>query len=519
MARKSRWQQFSDNFNSVYGTFNKAFSDIESAKVMKQEFKDDQGGLLEGSALDRARINALADIKTRYGDTAGALALRSNQAALERTTFENDLNNELRPELLAQRGQLQSGLMSAQINSANAGAANNYANANATNVMLPGRVVEQGLTNVGLGLSNDYSSRTLDGRIEQANAAARQATADADVATGTVDSRIASSNANAREDSADADSAELTVAENLATTDERVAATLAELDAAVREAGNRVVTAEQTARDNTVIEDIFRQSTTMDFDTTQAANAWLIDQFAQNPDLSPQSRLSAAETVNRFGAEAIAGRAAEITQNMRTAWQKGGLQGLADAYEKIGDGIDARVERDGDTVRIIVDRGDGLPEIMDEATGKDAETVLGARLMARMDSPMTAMQIAAQEAALAQTNAETDRTQAQTSLINEQVFTEQLQADATTARNQLVQAQIEQINEEIRTSKASLGDAKKIALTGLTRMMADTNFITLRDQEPELAEQAKLDYMKTFGLVAPQEEDDPYAGYTIEQVD
>ena len=278
------------------------------------------------------------------------------------------------------------------------------------------------------------------------------------------------------------------------------------------------MTAEQAARDNSVIEDIFRQSTTMDFDTTEAANAWLVEQLA-GADITPQSRYSAAKLIGDFGAEVILTRAADIKRSMDDAWRSGGLQGLADAYEKIGDGIDARVERDGDTVRIIMDRGDGLPEILDEATGRDAETVLGARLMARMDSPMTAMQMAAQEAALAQTGAETDRTKAQTSLINEQVFTEQLQADATTARNQLVQAQIEQINEEIRVSKASPGKLREIAVTGLTRMLGDPNFAELRRTDPALADQAELEYRKAFGLVRPVEEDDPYAGYTIEQVD
>lgn len=508
MARKSRWQQFSDSFNAVYGTFNKAFEDIETSKLMKQEFKDDAGNALAGDDLDRARYRALADIKTKYGDAAGGLALRSNAAALESTTFANDLNRELRPELLAQRGVLQSGLMGAQINSANAGAANNYANANATNTLLAGRVVGQDLTNQGLAADVAVKAGTVDSRIARDRAEAATAAADADVATGTVDSRIASSDADARTDEANATITEVTAAETLATTNERVAATLAELKAAATEAGNRVTSAEASARDNSVVSDIFRESTTMDFDTTEAANAWLIEQFA-SADISPQARLSAAQTVNQFGAEVIGARAAEITQNMRAAWQKGGLPGLADAYEKIADGVDARVERDGDTVRVIVDRGDGLPEILDEATGSDAETVLGARLMARMDDPMTAMQVAAQEASLAQTQAETARTEAQTGLIDAQEFTTMLEANGQDARNALVQAQVEKINEDIRTSRAGLGDAKKIALRGLTDMLTDPNFILLKADNPELANQAQLDYMQTMGLVTPARDAPP----------
>lgn len=516
MARKSRWQQFADSFNAVYGTFNKAFEDIETSKLMKQEFKDDAGNALAGDDLDRARYRALADIKTKYGDAAGGLALRSNAAALESTTFANDLNRELRPELLAQRGVLQSGLMGAQINSANAGAANNYANANATNTLLAGRVVAQDLTNQGLGLDVDYKGRTIDYRVDQAQAAADKATVDAEIAKETKPDVVTEAGADARKAQADATNAEIAAAETLATTNERVAATLAELKAAATEAGNRVTSAEASARDNSVISDIFRESIKMDFDTTEAANAWLIEQFA-SADISPQARLSAAQTVNQFGAEVIGARAVEITQALRRGWQEGGLTGQIDAYNSVFDGAELRDERDGDTTRVMIKRGDGDWEVFDEATGSvaEAEAELGRRLQALGDNPMTMMEVAAAEASLAQTKAETARTEAQTGLIDAQEFSEVLERDRTQAQTALLFTQLRQTEQEIAAAEKA-GDPneqalREIAVRGLTNMMGDTNFGLLRPDEQE-AMVAR--YRAEFGLSG-----NSFDGWSFEVVD
>jgi hypothetical protein len=123
MARKSQWQQFSDNFSAVYGTLNKTFEDFESGKVMRQEFKDEAGGALSGDALDRARYKALADIKTKYGDAAGGLSMRTNYAQLESADFDNELNRATREDQIYQRGRGGSDLLRAQIANQRASAA------------------------------------------------------------------------------------------------------------------------------------------------------------------------------------------------------------------------------------------------------------------------------------------------------------------------------------------------------------------------------------------------------------
>lgn len=510
MARQSRWQQFANNFNAVYGTFNDAFQNIESARVMRQDFTDDAGNPLEGSALDRARYSALADIRTKYGDAAGGLALRANQAALESNTFNNDLNAATREQQTYLRGDGAVAGLNSEINARNAAAAASMASANRTNTLLPGEVEAQGLTNTGLGIANDTAAIGLDtarmtqgATVDRARADADRAVADAEVAQGTVDSRIASGDAAARSAEAGATAAEVTAQEAVAVSPERINATLEELRAAAAESGNRRVTAEGAARDNSVVEDIMGQALSMDFDTPEAANAWLIQSLA-SADISPQARLSAAETINKFGVEAIGARAADLTQRANEAFRTDGLSGVADLYDNVNDGVDGRVVRDGDTVSIVIDRGDGLVEVVASATGPDAEAVVASQAMEIFRNPMRAMEMAAAELEFEASRANIDNTAARTALIDQQTFTETLSQDTERARTALVQAQTDKIRQEIEQAQGGLSAEREIALRGLSGMLSDPNFIMLQDAEPELALRAQLDYMRAFGLVQPE---------------
>lgn len=123
MARKSRWQQFADNFNATYNTFNNAFSDFEEAKVLKKEFTGDDGQALTGQDLDRARYQALADIRTKYGDAEGGLNLRAQAANLEAVGMANEINRATMDDQIWLQGAGARGLTQARINQANASAA------------------------------------------------------------------------------------------------------------------------------------------------------------------------------------------------------------------------------------------------------------------------------------------------------------------------------------------------------------------------------------------------------------
>ncbi len=108
MARKSGWQQFTDNFNSVYNTFTDVAKDVETNKIMKQEeFLGADNKPLEGLQRDRARMRALADVYTKYGDVEGGLKIRSDLAAVEQAEGNAEIQRKTMQELIKQQGLLQ----------------------------------------------------------------------------------------------------------------------------------------------------------------------------------------------------------------------------------------------------------------------------------------------------------------------------------------------------------------------------------------------------------------------------
>ena len=104
MARKSRWQQFADAFNSTYNTLSGAFEDIEVATASRKPRAGEGGEPLEGLALERARYNALADIRTKYGDPEGGLALRNAAEAYSASAMQNDVASSTMNERVWQTG-------------------------------------------------------------------------------------------------------------------------------------------------------------------------------------------------------------------------------------------------------------------------------------------------------------------------------------------------------------------------------------------------------------------------------
>lgn len=103
MARKSPWQQFSDNFSSVYGSFKELGSGIESARIMAEEPLVQSTGLGPGpqsvyqanyggknyneeitpAMLTGLRNQRLADVKRKYGDVQGAMDMELKGAQLQ----------------------------------------------------------------------------------------------------------------------------------------------------------------------------------------------------------------------------------------------------------------------------------------------------------------------------------------------------------------------------------------------------------------------------------------------------
>ena len=91
--RRSGFQDFADNFKSVYGTFSDLARDFEIDELMDEDRKfyddtavygvDDEPVPLTGLDRDRARMRQIADVYTKYGDAKTGLQLRSSLAEAE----------------------------------------------------------------------------------------------------------------------------------------------------------------------------------------------------------------------------------------------------------------------------------------------------------------------------------------------------------------------------------------------------------------------------------------------------
>jgi hypothetical protein len=130
MARKSPWQEFADNFDSVYGTFQKVGKNIETKRLMDDDKFTAEGGLgydteagkaMEGNALQKARYKALGDIYTKYGDADKGLAVQQQLANLEQSEQTNKLGRETLDEQIKRNGLLKTQIDQAKLDQIKAG--------------------------------------------------------------------------------------------------------------------------------------------------------------------------------------------------------------------------------------------------------------------------------------------------------------------------------------------------------------------------------------------------------------
>jgi hypothetical protein len=166
MARKSGWQQFTDNFNSVYNTFTDVAKDVETNKIMKQEeFLGADNKPLAGIDRDRARMRALADVYTKYGDVEGGLKIRSDLAAAEKAERDTEIQRQTMQGLI-DRVELQNRLIGAETNNQNASAASGFALANQRNTLTPFMADQYRLGNEVTQQAIDFTKATQPSAID-----------------------------------------------------------------------------------------------------------------------------------------------------------------------------------------------------------------------------------------------------------------------------------------------------------------------------------------------------------------
>lgn len=152
MARQSRWANFADAFNSVYGVTTQIGRDFATAKVLnKDDWVDEEGNSLTGDALQRAKYDALATIEERFGTPREALAIRTGFEDYNTKSLNNSLLRDTYDDRVYQQGAGATKLLNSRIslNSANAGLA--------------------GARTVGQRLTNDFNRATFDGRVDATN--------------------------------------------------------------------------------------------------------------------------------------------------------------------------------------------------------------------------------------------------------------------------------------------------------------------------------------------------------------
>jgi hypothetical protein len=516
MARRSRWQNFSDNFNSVYGSFNKLGKDIESKKVMNSDYTDDDGNALAGDALDRRRMMELSKVYTKYGDAEGGLGLRAQQAKIEASKRENDINQQIMQELIRQRGGLTTSQMESDIASTVASTDNTRSTINRRDTLLPGEVDQQAATLDNTVASTDNTRSTINrrdallpGEVENQSlvnaglgSANRSSAAQADVDEALVDANvnkgIAESSSAVSQSLVDADTAEISDK----TLDSTIESSIASNDAST--AGSNVKEFQSTIEYDQLDaeEQLLVELNQTEYDNPEDAEAAYRQMVLSDDRIAPERKAEIIRALDDTSLADLQGKATVMAQEGLNALQTGGLDGLVEYYDTVDDGDTMRIERNDDgTVSIVSTRGD-VDTVLFTDSSADAEDVVTQQMVNLVSRPGTGFEVVVQAANVENTRQKTDESVSRTSLLDSQKFSELLSQDTERARAELVKAQVDKTRQDIEQSGRGLQGADLIAREGLADLQNSAEFIILGDQRGGAALQAETigNYMRVMGM-------------------
>jgi hypothetical protein len=457
MGRKSGWQQFADNFNSVYGTFNNLGKTIGSKKVMSEEYKDMDGKLLEGTALDQKRNEELSKVYTRYGDAAGGLKLRQSNAELEAKLRGNDLQEKIFNQLVLNAG-LKNKKLEADVNATTTSTDGQKLDNELNAGLNPLKIDAQGISNEGgkldntaKGLTNDQSAAMNPKLLEQQDLTNRGlglnnrgSAADVELKEATLPSAIDAGISTNMNTDATQSLGEMTAN--------------SKIDGANAEAN------------------IFQTINNSDFGTVEEAEAATVEMIRNSEDISPERKKQMISAINSIGLDVLQTRGTELTLLHKNALAKDGLNGLVAQYDKVDDGNTLRIDRlDDGTVSIVETRGD-VERILFSETGDNAEEMVTNQLFSQISQPGTAFEVVAQEEAL-------KKSKAQTALITSQNITEKLKTDPEGTVQRLAEQQIDKLKVETDNLRNGLGQSEKDYKEAVSRFMQSDAFVMLSDTE------------------------------------
>ena len=468
MARKSGWQEFSENFNSVYGTFKQIGQDVETGRIMDDEkfmAEGKAGAGLSGGALDKARYKALGDIYTKYGNAKEGLAMRTQLADLDSKDRENTINQGIMKELAYIRGQGAVRNLDANSYSAEGSGINSRSSATDRTATLNARLLRMQADTDGVMSQIEERDALLDGRVAQ-QAATLAAT---NASTGLAD-------ANTTGQTLQNDVA--TAAATLAATESKFLTDVSTPDWWAKNGSKYGVAADGEPTD----------------DQRQTA---FLDMYANSPGVPVERKNAVESAIMKHGLAKLQNTALEATMGAEAALRKGGLDSLVKWY----DGVD-----DGDATALEIREVDGGFELFSSAgvgsnrtenvlhTGASKEEI-EAKLMGQIRDPGTGMAIAAaiqdMQAAAAninQTNAATASSEASTEFTKAQTGALESRVDLTEEEAGLVKLKARELRQKLL--RIANGTTAGLETTAATQKAVDAfvaDAIVNMDPEADIA--------------------------------
>ena len=423
MARKSPWQEFAENFQGVYGTFQKIGQDVETGRIMDDEkftAEGKAGAGLSGGALEKARYKALGDIYTKYGNAKDGLAVRTQLADLESKDRENTINQGIMKELAYLRGQGAVRNLDANSFASEGAGANSYSSANDRAATLNARLLRMQADTQDVLSGTTERDALLDGKVLQQAAT------------------LAST--NAQTDQTDANTAGQ-VLEN-------------EADQAVAD-----IRTLETGFLTQINDPKFRADNNIE--TEEDAQAALIGLYKSSN--IPIERQMAVETaLTKHGIGQLQNVAVETAQAAKNELQKGGLAGVIEWFDGVDDGtktqIDTRVVDGVHELFRFSGTGSNRTETVLHSGASEAE--LEAKLMGQITDPGSGLEIAASILDMRSTAATIDNKDAQTLFTVENTKGLAGNRAYTKAQLDLANVKAREIRAEIRQKYTAAGKAE-----------------------------------------------------------
>ena len=373
MARKSAWQQFADNFDSTYSTFNRMFSDIEEGRIMSEEPEELQSGIGPGpqsqyqasyggqiynepitpEKLRGLRNQRLIDNMNKWGDTEGAMKMQLDQATLRNQSAAADLAE----------GQLQDRI-------ANAGLQNK---ALLASIGLTEAQIEEYKTL----LPHKQTEYLLNAIAKRSDNRVKLATEGDDISISGSEASTAASNASAAESAASVAAMEekdMKDTSYLRRQEERTAYLAAIEENKAKKIGSKVALSEnyqKLAVNDMMAEfrDLAANDTFVDADgnaDNKAAKDWIVGKLH---DINPVLADDMQENYNSNEVAVITHSSTMFKTKAMDAYQKGGVEGLSTAINNLNGVDDTRFEIDPES-------GEATIWAVDSKTKKDIRKIV-----------------------------------------------------------------------------------------------------------------------------------------------